>query len=128
MQKKYIAFPFIAACALRVGCSEDPATAVNSPDIPAIPYLDPETGDTIPVPVTALSSETVPGSSASMPGFSSSGFNFPGSSTFMPGSSAVNPKSSSSKAKSSSSVGLKEYDDNHLPKDSYLPPAGFYSN
>ena len=151
MQKKYIAFPFIAACALLVGCSEDPATAVNSPDIsglqpldtvpsipyvdpltgetiPAIPYLDPETGDTIPVPVTALSSETVPGSSASMPGFSSSGFNFPGSSTFMPGSSAVNPKSSSSKAKSSSSVGLKDYEDNHQAKESFLPAAGFYSN
>jgi len=153
MQKKYTAFPFIAACALFVGCSEDPATAVNGPDIsglqpldtvpsipyvdpltgetiPAIPYLDPLTGDTIPVPVTALSSETVPGSSASMPGFSSSGFNFPNSSGGfnMPGSSAVNPKSSSSKANSSSSVGLKDYEDNHQAKESFLPAAGFYSN
>ena len=46
MQKKYIAFPFVAACALILGCSEDPAeNSVISPygDLqdPNNPYVDP---------------------------------------------------------------------------------------
>lgn len=39
------------------------------------------------------------------------------------------PTSSSAKAPGqSSSSGLKDYDDNHAPKASFLPAAGFYSN
>lgn len=36
--------------------------------------------------------------------------------------------SSSAAIIASSSSGLKEYEDNHKPKDSFLPAAGFYSN
>ena len=96
--------------------------------IPVISYVDPQTGDTVPVVVNPETGEKtpIPTSSAVQPGASSAVV--PGSSMAIPGSSAVNPKSSSSKAKSSSSVGLKEYDDNHKPKDSFLPAAGFYKS
>ena len=48
----------------------------------------------------------------------------------IPGSSVVNPiTSSSSKNKDqSSSSGLKDYDDNHKAKETFLPKAGFYKN
>ena len=144
MQKKLILFPIALAGAMFMGCSEDP-TAVNGPDIStlqpldtapsipyvdpqtgdtvsAIPYLDPQTGDTIPVVVDPQTGEKtpLPTSSASVPG--SSAVVTPGSSAVVPGSSGNLP------VQSSSSVGLKEYDDNHKPKDSFLPAAGFYSN
>jgi len=98
--------------------------------VPVVPYVDPQTGDTIPAVVNPQTGDKTPipsSSSVVTPGNSSTVV--PGSSAVVPGSSAVNPKSSSSKNKDkSSSSGLKEYDDNHLPKDSYLPAAGFYNS
>lgn len=132
---------------LFIGCSEDPGE-VNGPDggstlpidsLSTVPYTDPETGETYPVyvdpetgemtPVSATSSATIPGSSTTLPGLSSSAI-VPGSSMAFPGSSALNPfSSSSSKVKNqSSSSGLKEYDDNHKAKETFLPKAGFYRN
>ncbi len=145
MQKKSILLSVAVAGTLLIGCSEDPNN-VNGPDggstspidtLSTIPYTDPETGETYPVyvdpetgemtPVSATSSATIPGSSTTLPGLSSSAI-VPGSSMAFPGSSALNPfSSSSSKVKNqSSSSGLKDYDDNHKAKDTFLPKAGFY--
>ena len=143
MQKKYIAFPFVAACALILGCSEDPAeNSVISPygDLqdPNNPYVDP--GDPNNPGVDPynpgiggdLSSGAIPfGSSSSFmmptdPGLSSgvNPFQNPNSSAIMP----VNSSSSKVKEPKSSSAGLQEYDDNHKPKSTFLPKAGFYSS
>lgn len=145
MQKKSILLSVAVAGTLLIGCSEDPNN-VNGPDggstspidtLSTIPYTDPETGETYPVyvdpetgemtPVSAASSATIPASSGTLPGLSSSAI-VPGSSMVFPGSSALNPvSSSSSKNKDqSSSSGLKDYDDNHKAKDTFLPKAGFY--
>ena len=139
MQKKYIAFPIIAACALVLGCSDDsPESPITSPygDLqdPNNPYVDP--GDPSNPGVAPynpgiggdLSSGALPfGSSSSFAGqtnpiMSSSGMILPYS------SGIIQPNSSANVAKSSSSAGLKEYDDNHKAKESFLPKAGFYSN
>ena len=145
MQKKSILLSVAVAGTLLIGCSEDPNN-VNGPDggstspidtLSTIPYTDPETGETYPVyvdpetgemtPASAASSATIPASSGTLPGLSSSAI-VPGSSMVFPGSSALNPvSSSSSKNKDqSSSSGLKDYDDNHKAKDTFLPKAGFY--
>lgn len=145
MQRKSILLSAFVAGTLFIGCSEDPNN-VNGPDggstspidtLSTIPYTDPETGETYPVyvdpetgemtPASAASSATIPASSGTLPGLSSSAI-VPGSSMVFPGSSALNPvSSSSSKNKDqSSSSGLKDYDDNHKAKDTFLPKAGFY--
>ena len=145
LEKKSILLSVVVAGTFFIGCSEDPNN-VNGPDggstspidtLSTIPYTDPETGETYPVyvdpetgemtPVSAASSATIPASSGTLPGLSSSAI-VPGSSMVFPGSSALNPvSSSSSKNKDqSSSSGLKDYDDNHKAKDTFLPKAGFY--
>lgn len=128
MNKKIIRIlPFVATAAI-VGCSGE-----NTP-------ADPGTGDD---PLGYLSSSSdyfdpndpfagVFSSSSNLnqgpaAGISSSTPTTPigmSSSQVLPGMSS----SSSAKAPKSSSSGLKDYDDNHLPKESYLPKAGFYSN
>ncbi len=122
MNKKIIRFlPFVATAILACACSdENPA--------------DPGTGDA-PLGSISSSSETI---IPNLPdeGLSSSpmGSAIPGvsSSSVMNGSSSSQQplvgSSSSSKALQSSSSGLKDYDDNHAPKENYLPAAGFYSN
>lgn len=139
MQKKYIAFPFVAACALILGCSEDPAeNSVISPygDLqdPNNPYVDPNNPGVDPYNPGIggdLSSGAIPfGSSSSFaltdPGLSSgvNPFQNPNSSGFMP----ANSSSSKAKDPKSSSAGLQEYEDNHKAKATFLPKAGFYSN
>ena len=139
MQKKYIAFPFFAACALILGCSEDPAeNSVISPygDLqdPNNPYVDPNNPGVDPYNPGIggdLSSGAIPfGSSSSFaltdPGLSSgvNPFQNPNSSGFMP----ANSSSSKAKDPKSSSAGLQEYEDNHKAKATFLPKAGFYSN
>ena len=122
MQKKYIAFPFVAACALILGCSEDPAeNSVNSPygDLqdPNNPYVDPSNPGVDPSdPYNPgiggdLSSGAIPfGSSSSFaltdPGLSSgvNPFQNPNSSGFMP----ANSSSSKAKDPKSSSAGLRD--------------------
>lgn len=139
MQKKYIAFPFVAACALILGCSEDPAeNSVISPygDLqdPNNPYVDPNNPGVDPYNPGIggdLSSGAIPfGSSSSFaltdPGLSSgvNPFENPNSSGLMP----ANSSSSKAKDPKSSSAGLQEYEDNHKAKATFLPKAGFYSN
>lgn len=139
MQKKYIAFPFVAACALILGCSEDPAeNSVISPygDLqdPNNPYVDPNNPGVDPYNPGIggdLSSGAIPfGSSSSFaltdPGLSSgvNPFQNPNSSGVMP----ANSSSSKAKDPKSSSAGLQEYEDNHKAKATFLPKAGFYSN
>ena len=139
MQKKYIAFPFVAACALILGCSEDPAeNSVISPygDLqdPNNPYVDPNNPGVDPYNPGIggdLSSGAIPfGSSSSFaltdPGLSSgvNPFQNPNSSGFM----SANSSSSKAKDPKSSSAGLQEYEDNHKAKATFLPKAGFYSN
>ena len=100
--------------------------------IPTVPYVDPETGETVPG-IQVTDPET--GETVTVP------VNIPDGST--PSSSSANngtdpqdpnldpstPNSSSSgDILNSSSSGLKEYDDNHKPKESFLPKAGFYSS
>ena len=139
MQKKYIAFPFVAACALILGCSEDPAEnsvipAYGDLQDPNNPYVDPNNPSVDPYNPGIggdLSSGAIPfGSSSSFaltdPGLSSgvNPFQNPNSSGFMP----ANSSSSQAKDPKSSSAGLQEYEDNHKAKATFLPKAGFYSN
>lgn len=131
----------------------DPATGeyvnpVTGETIPTVPYVDPNTGETVPgiqvtdpntgetvtVPVQVpdpnqgstdpdvLSSASLtPQSSAALPILSSSSLD--------PNNPILNPDpTSSAAAPESSSSGLKEYDDNHKAKATFLPKAGFYSN
>ena len=147
LQKKSILLSVAVAGTLFIGCSENPGD-VNGPDggstlpidtLSTVPYTNPETGETYPVyvnpetgemtPVSATSSATIPVSSGTLPGISSAMI-APGSSMVFPGSSALNPKSSSSSKNKdqSSSSGLKEYDDNHKAKETFLPKAGFYKS
>ena len=153
MQTKYLLCSIALTSAVMLGCSEDPATAAAldqggfalQDTSTLLPYVDPNTGETIYIPPTEVSSAalagysaiTPPASSASMP-LQSSGTYIPGSSgkqfptssgTFIPGSSGSKPLISSSSAVAGvSSSGLKEYDDNHKAKETFLPKAGFYKS
>ena len=75
----------------------------------------------------APSSSAITPVSSSTPVPKSSSATIPASSTSLPAISSASVPSSSSLAESSSS-GLKEYNDNHKPKASALPAAGFYSS
>ena len=100
--------------------------------IPTVPYVDPETGETVPgiqvtdpetgetvtVPVNIPDGSTPSSSSANN-----------GTDPQDPNLDPSNPNSSSSgDVVNLSSSGLKEYDDNHKPKSTFLPKAGFYSS
>ena len=152
MQTKYLLCSIALTSAVMFGCSEDPATAAAldqggfalQDTSTLLPYVDPNTGETIYIPPTEVSSAalagysaiTPPASSASMPLQSSgtyipgsSGKQVPGSSGFVLGSSGSKPLISSSSAVAGvSSSGLKEYDDNHKAKETFLPKAGFYKS
>ena len=73
---------------------------------------------------SATSSATVPASSSNSIVASSSSLIAPSSASV----SSASKSSSSIAIIASSSSGLKEYNDNHKPKDSFLPAAGFYSS
>ena len=152
MQTIYLLCSIALTSAVMLGCSEDPATAAAldqggfalQDTSTLLPYVDPNTGETIYIPPTEVSSAalagysaiTPPASSASMPLQSSgtyipgsSGKQVPGSSGFVLGSSGSKPLISSSSAVAGvSSSGLKEYDDNHKAKETFLPKAGFYKS
>lgn len=131
----------------------DPATGeyvnpVTGETIPTVPYVDPNTGETVPgiqvtdpntgetvtVPVQVPDpnqGSTDPGvlSSASLTPQSSAALPILSSSSLDPNNPILNPDpTSSAAAPESSSSGLKEYDDNHKAKATFLPKAGFYSN
>jgi hypothetical protein len=129
MQRKVLLFPVVLATAVFTACSDEP-TGTNPIDPYAsiqdsIPVVDPndpnnQPGDPNQGQENPLSSTTIPNpqiSSSVFPGLSSSSAILPGISS----SSTINPIASSSS-------GLKEYDDNHKAKDTFLPKAGFYKN
>ena len=121
---------------------------VTGETIPTVPYVDPNTGETVPgIQVTDPNTgETVtvpvqvpdPNQGSTDPGVLSSASLTPQSSATLPivSSSSLDPNNpilnpdptSSAAAPESSSSGLKEYDDNHKAKATFLPKAGFYSN
>ena len=81
-------------------------------------------------PIKSSSSAAPISSSAVAPASSSTPAQLPPtySSSSYAISNATIASSSSAKIAGSSSSGLKDYDDNHKPKDSFLPAAGFYSS
>ena len=146
MQTKYLLFPIALTCGIMLGCSDDPASADNVvggttalDSLQQEPYIDPLTGEVISA---SYSSAAVPGSSGSVipqsggthgnpPGSNGSGTSNGGkgkSSAAVPGSSGSVPVSSIALIGQSSSSGLKEYDDNHKAKETFLPKAGFYKS
>lgn len=148
MHKKAL-FLSIVTSALLIGCSDDskdsnPLTNTTSSELgnPTAPYIDPATGEyvnpvtgeTVTVPVQVPDpnqGSTDPGvlSSASLTPQSSAALPILSSSSLDPNNPILNPDpTSSAAAPESSSSGLKEYDDNHKAKATFLPKAGFYSN
>jgi hypothetical protein len=84
------------------------------------------------VPSSGTSSTTIPESSSSQVLISSSSIR-PASSSApaqiqAPNSSSSIAISNASEGGASSSSGIQEYEDNHKPKATFLPKAGFYSN
>ena len=81
-------------------------------------------------PIKSSSSATPISSSAIAPASSSTPIqqtpSYSSSSLAISNASATSSSSAANAVSSSS--GLKDYDDNHKPKDSFLPAAGFYSN
>ncbi|WP_290729989.1 CotH kinase family protein [Fibrobacter sp. UBA3629] len=129
MQRKIALLSFITAATFFAACSDEPTNA--NP-------IDPNGGiqDSIPVinPEDPLNQQGDPNQGQGQQNqlSSATGPVNPQSSNAQPGiSSATQPGISSSSAQiiaMSSSVGLKEYDDNHKAKATFLPKAGFYSN
>ena len=121
MQRKLALLSFITAATFFAACSDEPTNA--NP-------IDPNGGiqDSIPVvnPEDPLNQQGDPnqGQGQQNPLSSATGPVNPQSSNAQPGISS----SSAQIIAMSSSVELKEYDDNHKPKESFLPPAGFYSS
>ena len=126
MQGKSLILSVALAGSFLIGCSDDPASPEtpvdpssyqpgdpNIPQDPNDPYIPPVEGE--------LSSSSILG--PQIPYSSSSFIQNPNSSSVIPGlsSSAIAPVQSSSS-------GLKDYEDNHQAKESFLPAAGFYSN
>ena len=98
-------------------------TNVSSQAVPTSEASSEESTNSSSSPVSLSSSAMAPASSSTPaqlpPTLSSSSYAI----------SYASVKSSSSTANAtSSSSGLKDYDDNHKPKDSFLPAAGFYSS
>ena len=108
-----------ASAPLSSGNTTAPAPAQN--DSTAAPTSSSAIG-------AASSSANAPISSSAINPASSSGTIFAISSSSTALSSAFFASSSSKTMDASSSSGLKEYDDNHKPKDSFLPAAGFYKS
>ena len=129
MQRKLALLSFITAATFFAACSDEPTNAnpidpnggiqdsipVVNPDDPLNQQGDPNQGQGQQNQLSSATGPVNPQSSNAQPGISS----------------ATQPGISSSSAQiiaMSSSVGLKEYDDNHKAKESFLPKAGFYSN
>ena len=136
MQRKVIFLPvFIGA--ILCGCSSDssdknPVDTATLPTIgegddqgnpltgfdPNTPYIDPVSGDTLPASSGSTAIAPASSATAQAPTHQDSVTTQEVSTTTS--SSAAQPESSSS--------GLKEHEDNHKAKATFLPKAGFYSN
>lgn len=129
MQRKIALLSFVTAATFFAACSDEPTNAnpidpnggiqdsipVINPEDPLNQQGDPNQGQGQQNPLSSATDPVNPQSSNAQPGISS----------------ATQPGISSSSAQiiaMSSSVGLKEYDDNHKAKATFLPKAGFYSN
>ena len=129
MQRKIALLSFVTAATFFAACSDEPTNAnpidpnggiqdsipVINPEDPLNQQGDPNQGQGQQNPLSSATDPVNPQSSTAQPGISS----------------ATQPGISSSSTQiiaMSSSVGLKEYDDNHKAKESFLPKAGFYSN
>ncbi|WP_290734803.1 MULTISPECIES: CotH kinase family protein [unclassified Fibrobacter] len=129
MQRKLALLSFITAATFFAACSDEPTNAnpidpnggiqdsipVVNPDNPLNQQGDPNQGQGQQNPLSSATGPVNPQSSNAQLGISS---------TTQPGISS----SSALIIAMSSSVGLKEYDDNHKAKATFLPKAGFYSN
>lgn len=128
MPKKYLPLSIFIAGSLFMACSDDSENSPVSSDVTDPVLVDPSlpgeglssaslslgdslthSSDAAALPVS--SGADVPGSSASVPGSSDS------STAAVPGSSASTPE-----------ISYSSMADNHLPKESFLPKAGFYAN
>ena len=144
MQKKAILLPIFLAGTMIIGCSDDSCDSNPLTD-PSGEIVDPINQDsTNQAQNNPQSSESAnPGqqgqsNNSQATSNSSQNSTTPGSSqstdstTSSSDTSAVTTSSSSSMAQAqtneSSSSGLKEYDDNHKAKATFLPKAGFYKS
>ena len=109
----------------------DPSTGES---IPTVPYVDPETGETVPG-IQVTDPET--GETITVPvNVTDPKQGNPAASSASTGTDSQNPNMNPATPGSSSagdilylsSSGLKEYDDNHKAKATFLPKAGFYSS
>ncbi|MCQ2098184.1 MAG: CotH kinase family protein [Fibrobacter sp.] len=149
MNKKIILLSLCTASAFFTACSDDaPAAPTLNPSVvipedPGTvidPVIDPITGEVVPPNPDHPQDPTDPGymdpANPQDPGSTNpenpNQPQNPGNPQVpVSSSSIVQPGVSSSSTApvgQSSSSGLKDYDDNHLPKESFLPAAGFYSN
>ena len=100
---------------------------------PTVPYVDPETGETVPgIEVTDPNTGKIDTIPVNIP---NQGGTTPTSSSANNGTDPQNPNLNPSTQSSSSgdilylsSSSLKEYEDNHKAKETFLPKAGFYSS
>ncbi len=155
MNKKIVLMSVCAAGVMFSACSDDPSSP-NVDPIYSSGYVDPALSSATEYVTDPTTGQLVPASSASavnpnnpQPGTSSGVVTDPnnpqpGTSSGVitdpnnpqPGTSSgvvtdpnnPQPTSSASAPAQSSSSGLKDYDDNHAAKASFLPAAGFYSN
>jgi len=135
---------FLGGAAL-VGCSSDSGTQASPiGDVynldSSSSAVDPITGQPIEVPASSAAIDPNTGLPVEQPASSATAIDpNTGLPVEQPASSAtaidpntglpvVVPASSAQAIVESSSSGLKEYDDNHAPKESFLPAAGFYSS
>ncbi len=136
MQKKLLFWYFALASACFWGCSDDPTSASNEfsqiPDENSSPeYINDASSDSqadISINLSSSAKNQTCSSSKLTPTSASSSTSTP-ESTIPPDSNSTPsqlPSLSSSSIANSSC--LQEYEDNHKPKDSFLPKAGFYKN
>ncbi|MCQ2090949.1 MAG: CotH kinase family protein [Fibrobacter sp.] len=129
MSKKIIQFLPLFAMAMILGCSDEETSPIGpdisenplnpiDPNNPFDPNLNPVNPE-FPFSSSSFLGNGVPLSSSSLGSvFSSSSQNIP---SYVSSSSYAMPATQSSSS-------FKEYKDNNLAKESYLPAAGFYSN
>ncbi|MBR4559717.1 MAG: CotH kinase family protein [Fibrobacter sp.] len=140
MQKKALLLPFALAGAMIIGCSDDSNDSNPLADLatteldPSLipdpnsqdPNAQPGDGYTAPAQQQGQNGSTDPNNPNSPAVTDSSGN--PQTNPTDPNAAPTLSSSSAAPTDGSSSSGLKDYDDNHKAKETFLPKAGFYSN
>lgn len=136
VNKKIVLLSLCAASSLWMACSDDAASATNA-DLPPLSEItssdstfppentEPSSSSSILGDIPLSSSNIIPESSASAPEPPSPEDPSPEN---PPQELPISSSANTPTTEQSSSSGLKDYDDNHLPKESFLPAAGFYSS